>query len=131
MAGGHRILIAEDDFALANVVRFNLEQAGSDVTWARNGQEAWRALQTAHFDLMVSDHEMPQLTGIELCRQIRGAEAIAAMPVILLTAKSFEIDEQILAELKLSALLPKPFSPRELVALVERCLENTVVSHAS
>ena len=131
MAGGFRILIAEDDFALANVVRFNLEQAGFDVTWARNGQEAWRALQTARFDLMVSDHEMPHLTGVELCRQIRGAEDIAAMPVILLTAKSFEMDEQTLAVLKLEALLPKPFSPRELVALVDRCLENRVVSQAS
>jgi DNA-binding response OmpR family regulator len=130
MAGEHRILIAEDDFALANVVRFNLEQAGHEVTWARNGQEAWQSLQAATFDLVISDHEMPLLTGVELCRQIRTATGIAAVPVILLTAKSFEIDEQTLAELKLAALLPKPFSPRELVALVDRCLENSV-AHAS
>ena len=130
MAGRSRILIAEDDFALANVVRFNLEQAGYHVTWARNGQEAWRAVQSVRFELVVSDQEMPQLTGVELCRRIRSEETTANIPVILLTAKSFEFDELTIAELKLAALLPKPFSPRELVALVDRCLENNVVPQA-
>ena len=127
MPGRNRILIAEDDFALANIVRFNLEQAGYRVTWARNGDEAWRAVQAVRFELMVTDHEMPQLTGVELCRRIRTEEELAALPVILLTAKSFELDPQTIADLRLSALLPKPFSPRELVSLVDRCLETKVV----
>ena len=97
---------------------------------ARNGQEAWRAVQSVRFELVVSDQEMPQLTGVELCRRIRSEESTATIPVILLTAKSFEFDEDTVAELKLSALLPKPFSPRELVALVDRCLENHVVPQA-
>jgi two-component system alkaline phosphatase synthesis response regulator PhoP len=70
------------------------------------------------------------LTGVELCRRIRSEESTAMIPVILLTAKSFEFDDELIAELKLSALLPKPFSPRELVALVDRCLENHVVPQA-
>lgn len=128
--GDTRILIAEDDFALANVVRFNLEQAGYRVCWAKNGQEALRELTSASsvepaggaFDLLITDKQMPTMCGVQLCQQVRKEPRFSSLPIIMLTAKSLELNDDVLGTLHISHLLPKPFSPRELCQLVEHCL---------
>lgn len=120
-----RILVAEDNCAMASVIGFNLRRAGYDVTLCANGDEAWNTLQEQDFDFLVTDYQMPGRSGLELIQAIRADESLRELPVILLTAKGLEIDgERITAELRLSGLHVKPFSPRELVDHIRTCLES-------
>ena len=121
MAGNRkRILVVEDNPALASVVRFNLERAAFQATVARNGREAWERLESEEFDLVVTDHQMPEMTGCELCRRMRSHERHAETDVIMLTAKGLELElPRLREELGVVAVFPKPFSPIELVQAIQ------------
>ena len=121
---GKSILIAEDNAALALVVRFHLEHAGFTVTVANNGQEAWDLLQDQDFDLAILDEQMPKMLGSEVCRRLRHDPRYASLPVLMLTAKGLEIEHQWAREhFGVLEVISKPFSVRELVDTVEKYLE--------
>ena len=118
-----KILVVEDNTALSGVICFNLMRAGFQVTSVSNGRLAVDALQKDTFDLVLSDQQMPMMTGIQLCEHIRQLPAHRRVPFILLTAKCMEIDVAKLQQtLGVSLALPKPFSPIELVASIEDAL---------
>lgn len=113
------ILVVDDNLALNGVIRFNLERAGFKVSVAPNGADAWAKLQQQRFDLVVTDYQMPELTGYELCQRMRQDDRNAEIPVVLLTAKELELDLPRLREdLGILEVFPKPFSPRELVQTI-------------
>jgi two-component system, chemotaxis family, chemotaxis protein CheY len=117
-----RVLVAEDNPALALVVRLHLEQAGFEVTVARNGAEAWGLLQRQDFEVLVTDHQMPELSGAEVCQRMRQQERLARVGVVMLTAKGLEMElDRMRSELGVWQVLPKPFSIRHLVEAVEEC----------
>lgn len=121
-----KILVCEDNSALSGVVCFNLVRAGFQVTCVSNGRLALDALEKERFDLVLSDQQMPMMTGIQLCQSLRQLPAYRRTPFILLTAKCMELDFQKLQQtLGISAALPKPFSPNELV----NCIEETLAAH--
>ncbi len=120
-----RILVAEDNSAMLNVIRLNLSRAGFDVVTAKCGRTAWELLseKDSAFDLVVTDFQMPGMTGGELCERIRGHEGLGPIPIILLTAKGFELDAaHYERDLGVAAIVSKPFSPRELVRTVRERL---------
>jgi CheY-like chemotaxis protein len=118
-----KILVCEDNTALSGVICFNLVRAGFEVTSVGNGRLALEALEKGPFDLVLSDQQMPMMTGIQLCESFRTLPAHKHTPFILLTAKCMEIDfERLQKRLGISAALPKPFSPSELVACIEEAL---------
>ena len=118
-----KILVAEDNPALAGVVRFNLQRAGYHVSVAQNGREGWELAQQDQYDVVVTDQQMPEMTGVELCERLRQHADYIRTPLILLTAKGLELDmERLRAELRVATALPKPFSPIELVNTIEDCL---------
>jgi two-component system, chemotaxis family, chemotaxis protein CheY len=118
-----RILVCEDNVALSGVICFNLVRAGFDVTSVANGRLALDALEKGTFDLILSDQQMPMMTGIQLCENARQLSLHRHTPFILLTAKCMEIDfPQLQKRLNIAAALPKPFSPSELVNLIEETL---------
>jgi len=120
-----KILVCEDNVALSGVVCFNLVRAGFDVTSAGNGRIALDALEKNSFDLVLSDQQMPMMTGIQLCENLRQLPQHRRTPFILLTAKCMEIDQTKLQQtLGISAALPKPFSPSELI----NCIEETLAA---
>jgi CheY-like chemotaxis protein len=120
-----RILVCEDNVALSGVICFNLVRAGFQVTSVPNGKLALDALEKGTFDLVLSDQQMPMMTGIQLCENTRQLPMHRQTPFILLTAKCMEIDfPKLQKKLKISAALPKPFSPSELV----NCIEETLAA---
>lgn len=114
------ILIAEDNPALAAVIEFNLRRAGFSVTRTKNGRVAWEAACREEFDLVVTDHQMPEMTGVELCQKLRESPRYIETPIIMLTAKGLELDlDHLRKTLDISAAISKPFSPAALVRKVE------------
>jgi two-component system, chemotaxis family, chemotaxis protein CheY len=118
-----KILVVEDNAALSGVICFNLVRAGYDVTSASNGRAGVDLLQKGSYDLVLSDQQMPMMTGIQLCEHIRALPAHRRTPFILLTAKCMEIDlTKLQQQLGVTAALPKPFSPSELVNCIDEAL---------
>lgn len=118
-----KILVCEDNVALSGVICFNLQRAGFEVTSVFNGRLALDALEKGPFDLVLSDQQMPMMTGVQLCENMRQLPMHRRTPFILLTAKCMEIDfVKLQQQLGISAALPKPFSPSELVVCIEEAL---------
>lgn len=123
MSGQPRILIAEDNRVLADVIRFNLAEEGFDVTVATHGRRALKAAQAEAFDLIISDYQMPGLSGEELLSAVRADSLSHDAVCILCSAKGYELDSQRLTdELRLMRIVMKPFSPSELVGLAHQAL---------
>jgi CheY-like chemotaxis protein len=117
---GKRILVVEDDNVFAGVIRHVLTSAGCEVFVATSGSAAWELLHRESYDMVVSDHHMPGLSGSQLFKLIRDDKALHDMPIILITAKGLELDLQSLrAELGVCAVFNKPFSPRELCRTID------------
>jgi DNA-binding response OmpR family regulator len=115
-----RILVAEDNRVLADVLRFNLQRAGFQVVVASNGQLAIEQLKQAAFDLLITDYQMPVVDGEELCRTIRLQLHIDQMPILVCSAKGYEVDNaRLTAQYSVSKIILKPFSMREIVSLTE------------
>jgi two-component system, chemotaxis family, chemotaxis protein CheY len=122
-SGKAKILVCEDNSALSAIVSFNLLRAGFQVTAVANGRLAMDALKKESFDLILSDQQMPMMTGIQLCEHVRQLPAHKRTPFILLTAKCLEIDFAKLQQtLGVTKALPKPFSPSELINCIEEAL---------
>ena len=118
------ILVVEDNAALASVVRFNLQRAGFQVAVACNGRVAWDAVREEAFDLIVTDQQMPEMTGCEFCKKLRTLDQYRETPVIMLTAKGLELElPRLKDELGIAATFLKPFSPKAIVKAVEEHLE--------
>lgn len=120
-----RVLIAEDNSALARVVQFNLKKGGFDVTVAPNGRIAWQQATSSHYDAVVTDQQMPEMTGLELCTELRKLPEYESTPMVMLTAKGLELELPVLCkELKLSATFSKPFSPSHVVNTITDLIAN-------
>ena len=127
-----KILVVEDNAALSGVICFNLVRAGFDVTSAINGRQAHDLLQKMHFDLVLSDQQMPVMTGIQLCESMRQLPAHRNTPFILLTAKCMEINfEKLKVSPGISVALRKPFSPSELINCIEESLAEKLLAVSS
>ena len=110
-----KILIADDDVELRELIGFALRQAGYLVIQAADGAEALHLFDREQPDLVILDVNMPQLNGLEVCRRIR---AEAATPIMMLTVRSSEEDQVQGLDLGADDYLTKPFSPRMLLARV-------------
>lgn len=119
------ILVVEDEPDLADLVGYNLEQAGFEVTVANTGASALSVVRGKPLDLVVLDLMLPDITGIDVCRQIRANTATAQLPVIVLTAKGEESDRVAGFEAGADDYVTKPFSPRELLLRVNAVLRRS------
>jgi signal transduction histidine kinase/ABC-type uncharacterized transport system permease subunit len=119
-----RLLVAEDN---PDMLRYLHQTLGERFeVWAvQDGTRAWELLERERHDLVVADVMMPGLTGFELCRRIKSDPRTASTPVILLTARGALADRVEGQEVGADAYLPKPFSPRELDAVIDRLLESS------
>ncbi|MBI3181183.1 MAG: response regulator transcription factor [Myxococcales bacterium] len=121
MAGPALILVVDDDPHLREVVRFALEQAGFSVEEAADGRAALSLVRERVPSLVVLDVMMPELDGLEVCRQLRQTLRV---PIVFLSSRDDEVDRIVGLELGGDDYLSKPFSPRELVARVRAVLRR-------
>jgi two-component system chemotaxis response regulator CheY len=119
----HRILLVDDDRDIRRFAAQALVGSGFRVDAAEDGAVAWETLQLNNYDLLITDNNMPKLTGVELVKKLRSARM--ALPVIMATGK---LPVAMLAQnpsLQLAAMLPKPFSCDELLGTVKEVLRAT------
>src|SRR6266478_2052805 len=114
-----RVLIVDDDPDIQKLVSYNLGQAGFEVTTAGTGRNALEAVQKQPPDLIILDLMLPDVDGMEVCRTLRQRDNSRRIPIIMLTARSEEIDRVVGFELGADDYVMKPFSPRELVLRVK------------
>ena len=117
--GPTRILVAEDDPALRRLVDMLLSNQGYDVLTVNDGADALAAVENWPPDALVVDVMMPRMSGLTVCRELRADGRFATVPIILLTARVFDEDIQAVMELGGIEFMNKPFSPRQLVAVLE------------
>lgn len=118
----NRIIVVDDDARLRNLLERYLDEQGFAVKTVADATQMDRALTREHFDLMVLDLMLPGEDGLSICRRLRSTDK--PMPVIMLTARSDEVDRIVGLELGADDYLPKPFNPRELVARINAVLRR-------
>lgn len=118
------ILIADDEAHLRLLVRKTLTEDDYRIVEAVDGQEALARARKERPDLIVLDWMMPRLSGLQVLEALRSDPDTAPVRVIVLTARSQQIDRSLALQQGISAYLVKPFSPLELIQLVERVLEG-------
>lgn len=119
-----RIVVVEDDEALHTLLEYNLMKEGFDVFVATDGKEGLLRVEEEKPDLIVLDWMLPEISGIELCRRLRGRESSKNTPIIMLTARSEEADRIRGLETGADDYITKPFSVNELVARIRAVLRR-------
>jgi DNA-binding response OmpR family regulator len=118
-------LVADDDADIRDLVAFKLEQAGLEVIAVEDGQAALEQARARRPVLAVLDVSMPGLSGIDVCRMLRGDPATSEMLIIMLTARVQEQDVEGGFSAGADDYVTKPFSPRELVSRIQALLSRT------
>lgn len=125
MSGKQKILVVEDEKDIRDLVELHLKKAGFETSLARDGEEAFRKVRDFQPDLLVLDLMLPEMDGKELAKILKAREETKEIPIVMLTAKTEEIDRVIGFELGADDYISKPFSPRELVLRVKAVLKRT------
>ena len=121
----HRILVVDDEAHIVQVLTFKLRNAGYEVITAVDGEEGFEMATNEAPDLIITDFQMPYMTGLELCKVLAEQDATANIPVLILTARGYALDDEDLTLGNIKGVLSKPFSPRAVVAQVAELLESS------
>ncbi len=123
-----KVLVVDDEIHIVHVVSLKLRNRGFEVISADNGADAYDRVCEETPDLIITDFQMPVMTGLEFLEKLRGNGETAAIPVIMLTARSHAISTEQMETLRIHTCLSKPFSPRELLSKVEDILFQVQIS---
>lgn len=119
---GKKILIVDDEAHIVHVIRYKLERSGYEVETAGDGQEAYELAQEMDPDLIVTDFQMPVLSGYDMCVRLHESEVTADTPVVMVTARGHKLSPSELARTNIRQMMCKPFSARELLAVIAELL---------
>ena len=122
-----KVLIVDDEEHIRELIKFNLKKEGYDTEVAVNGTEALKLIREIKFDLILLDLMLPEIDGLEVCKEIRRNEETSDIPVMMITAKGEEFDKVLGLELGADDYITKPFSIRELMARVKALLRRSNV----
>jgi phosphate regulon transcriptional regulator PhoB len=120
-----KILVADDEKDIVELIAYNLEQEGFAVCKAFDGRKAWEMVNADKPDLVILDLMMPAMPVMEVCRMIRRQAETAAIPIIMLTAKSDPVDKILGLEIGADDYITKPFHIRELIARIRAVLRRS------
>ncbi|MCT8137404.1 response regulator transcription factor [Anaerobacillus sp. CMMVII] len=119
---GQKLLVVDDEESIVTLLQFNLEKAGYEVETAMDGKTAYDKAKELTFDLIILDLMIPEMDGLEVCKQLRQNKI--STPILMLTAKDDEFDKVLGLELGADDYMTKPFSPREVVARIRAILRR-------
>jgi CheY-like chemotaxis protein len=117
-----RVLIVDDSMSVRRAVATLLEDHGYDVTLARDGHEAVKSMEVARPDAVLTDLEMPNMNGLELCAHVRSRSELAQLPVIMITSRSLDKHRRQAMASGVNVYLTKPYTDQELLQHVASCL---------
>ncbi|MEO5356045.1 MAG: response regulator transcription factor [Nitrospirae bacterium YQR-1] len=120
-----KIIVIEDEKDIAELLSYNLKKEGFSVIVYHNGTDGLKAINNGAFDLIILDLMLPGTNGMEICRTVKASKKTAAVPIIMLTAKSEESDKVAGLESGADDYLTKPFSLRELTARIKAVLRRS------
>jgi len=121
-----KILVVEDEAELTGAIQIRLEQAGYEVLIAYDGQDALEKARTENPDLIVLDLMLPKIDGYKVCRMLKFDEKYKKIPVVMLTARAQEKDENLGYEVGADAFITKPFKYQVLLAKIAELLGGSV-----
>ena len=124
----NKVLVVDDEIHIVHVVSIKLRNNGYEVITAENGAEAFELACREKPDIIVTDFQMPVMTGLEFVQKLRQSEQTKAIPVIMLTARGFAIEDESKKELQISEFLSKPFSPKELLRTIDDILYQKAIT---
>ncbi len=125
-----KVLVVDDEIHIVYVVAIKLRNNGYEVISAENGADAFKLACEEKPDIIVTDFQMPVMTGLELVEKLRDDEQTRDIPVIMLTARGFAVADERKKDLQISQFLSKPFSPKELLRSIEDILHQKAVMGA-
>jgi CheY-like chemotaxis protein len=117
-----KVLVVDDESHILRVISLKLTHAGYQVLTAMDGEEALEIIEAEHPSAVITDYQMPYVSGLEVCRKLHESDRTHGTPTILLTARGFDIEPQKIINAGISAVLAKPFSPREVIEKVNELL---------
>ena len=120
-----KVLVVDDEVHILHVVSLKLRNAGYDVITAQDGREALELAQVERPDLIITDYQMPHLSGLELCQRLKRIPATQNIPALMLTARGFAVDPHAMTDAGIKMCLHKPFSPREILTVVNQMAHET------
>ena len=115
----YRILVVDDEAHILHVLSLKLRNAGHDVLTSVDGEEAFDLACQELPDLIITDFQMPYMTGLELCRALVDHGPTSQIPVLILTARGYALDDEDLQIGNIKGVISKPFSPRAVLKLVD------------
>lgn len=117
-----RIIVADDEAHILHIVSMKLRNAGFEVITAMDGEEALELCRSEKPDMLITDYQMPYMSGLELCLELRKDDATRDIPALMLTARGFDIESEEMQAAGISTVLAKPFSPREVLQTVKEMI---------
>lgn len=120
-----RILVVDDEFDIVELVSYNLRKEGFTVEASHDGEKALAMIRSNPYDLVILDLMLPGIQGLDLCRLLKSDPGMAKLPILMLTAKSEEVDKVVGLEMGADDYMTKPFSIRELVARTKAIIRRS------
>lgn len=124
------ILAVDDEAHILHVVSLKLNNAGYEVLTAQDGEEGLAMAIEQRPDLVITDYQMPFMTGLELCLKLKENQTTTDIPALMLTARGFSLSQEDLERTNIGGVLSKPFSPREVLVRVQELLDAKTTSLA-
>src|SRR5499433_1052570 len=121
---GRKILIIEDETDVADLLTLNLRKAGYKISTATDGASGLQKARNNKPDFIILDLMLPKMSGLEVCRILKGDTATAHIPILMLTAKAEEVDRIVGLEFGADDYVTKPFSPREVTLRIQAILRR-------
>jgi two-component system phosphate regulon response regulator PhoB len=119
------VFIAEDETSIVTLLKYNLEKEGHKVSYSENGEDALKQIKDKHPDLILMDWMLPDLSGVEICKNLKKDKKYNDIPVIMLTAKGEEEDKLRAFDTGADDYVTKPFSQKELSARIKSLLRRS------
>ncbi|MFW6154792.1 MAG: response regulator [Planctomycetota bacterium] len=113
-----KVVVVDDEPHIRHVIALKMQKNGFEVLTAADGEEALDLVTQEQPDLLITDYQMPVMSGLDLCRELRRQDETAHIPILMLTARGFDLSDQEREASGILHLMSKPFSPAEVLAKV-------------